>query len=222
MVATISTITTDTLITFVKRTFGDESGVQITDDDIISWANSGVGSIASNLPINEAIASSTTVIGLDRYDLPPDLLAIKEVQVDTTMLTRVDFTEAKTTISSDSVGATSTPYWWYNFANSIFLYPLPSAILPLNIYYNSQPTQVTSATDLLGIPDRYFDLLCHYVMARAYELDENPSMMGAKLNQFEGELKKLSNVDELTRGSFPVVQEYQYGGNEAWDRYYAW
>lgn len=222
MVAPLGTKTAASLITFVKRTFGDESGVQITDDDIISWANTGVANIASNIPINEAIATANTVIGLDKYALPTDILAIKEVQIGTVMLTRVDFTEAKTTISTDAVGATGIPYWWYNFANNVFLYPVPNSILPINIYYNSQPTQIAVTTDLLGIPNRYFDLLCHYVMARAYELDENPSMMGAKLNQFEAELKKLSNVDELTRGSFPVVQEYQYGGNEAWDRYYAW
>ena len=37
-----STYTGTDVSSYVKRQFGDESGVQITDEDIVHWINAGV------------------------------------------------------------------------------------------------------------------------------------------------------------------------------------
>lgn len=220
MVAPLGTKTLLDLKTFIKRTFGDESGVQIVDDDITAWANSGVMEIVSKLPILESVASSTTIIGVDNYALPLNIIEMKGVQVGTRMLKRVDFSEIKSFQTNDSVGYSGQPYYWYTFSNNVYVYPAPNAAVALNLFYNSTPMVVVTDTDKLGIPDRYYDRLCEYVLARAYELDENPSMMTSKLNYFEQKLKEMTGDDQQNSGEFAVVTEYQYG-YDRWD-YSAW
>ena len=217
MVAPLGTHTLDDITKFVYRTFGDESGVQVTSDDVVTWVNNGLNKIANDLPIFESSQTSTTIAGTSVYALPLDVMNLIGVRLDTVFLSKIEFSQAQQMKSGETAGATGAPSYYHTYGNNLHLYPTPSLAQTLIIFYEAYPTKVAVATDKLRIPDRYYELLCHYVLTRAYELDENPSMMTAKMNAYDAEYKKLSEVDKDTAGSFPVVQEYEYGVST-----YAW
>lgn len=58
------------VISHVTRQFGDESGAQISSEDIIRWLNDGQREIASITKFNELVATTNFVPGTYEYPLP--------------------------------------------------------------------------------------------------------------------------------------------------------
>src|ERR1700755_135259 len=93
MVIPIATITLGELQTAVKRTFGDESGVQITDADITRWVNMGCMEIVAQNKILQATASVTGVADQASYSLSSialDMIAIEDVSYNGCSLEQTD------------------------------------------------------------------------------------------------------------------------------------
>lgn len=212
MPTTAGTLHLSDLQTYVKRQFGDESGVQITDADIARWVNIGTMEIVTKNPFNEAILDTPSVIGQQAYSLPTDLIEMLSVEYDSTyMLTSTSFEGMKEILSTNQTQR-GIPQFWYKFANQLFLWPVPSAIKTIRIYYIQAPSRISSPSDLLPIPDRYYDQLCAFVMSKAYELDEDLPSAAAQRQMFEEKLKEKSGIENNMEGSFPVVKDDVYGG----------
>src|SRR3546814_8754991 len=68
--------------TRVKRQFGDESAIQVTDSDILIWINDGQREVAMN---NDGILQETISLDMvgnqDTYPLPTDLLVLRSIRV---------------------------------------------------------------------------------------------------------------------------------------------
>ena len=62
----------------------------------------------------------------------------------------------------------------------------------MTVYFLADPAQVTMLTDTLSLPDKYFQRIVEYVMAQAYELDENFSASAEKLNFMDSKLVSMS------------------------------
>src|ERR1041385_4536998 len=70
------------VMTRIKRQFGDESQVQVTDSDIIRWINDGQRQIVmNNEGLLEQVAYTSTVINQQDYTLPVDLLIMRTVHL---------------------------------------------------------------------------------------------------------------------------------------------
>lgn len=212
MPAPVATRTVGDLLTYVKRQFGDESGVQITDADIIRWCNQGAMAIVSKNPIKQAYADTNTIVGTREYSMPADLISMIAVEYDDKyMLTATSMEGLKELVASHQ-STTGVSEYWYMFANKIFLWPVPSAVVNLRIYYVQAPAGVTVAADLIPVPDRYYELLCKFCMQKAYELDEDLTQAQAQGAGFESGLVSLSNAENVQQGGFHVVAEDWEGG----------
>lgn len=211
MVAPVATKTVGALITDVKRQFGDESGVQITDADIIRWINEGSMEIVSKNPFKQAVSVTTTTAGDDDYDMPADILQMEGVKYDTTMLTATSFSNMVEQIGSYGTQQ-GLPQFWYMYANSIYLWPVPNGAKTLTLYYIQAPTGVTGSGDLLPVPDRYYSRLRDFCLSRAAELDEDTATAMAQRKLFEDKLNEMSNLENTQQGSFHVVREDTDGG----------
>lgn len=211
MVAPIATKTVGNMITDIKRQFGDEAGVQITDADIIRWINEGSMEIISKNPIKEATASTTTVVGTKNYNMPTDIIKMIGVEYDNTFLTATSMEGMKEQAGSFQT-TQGVPQFWYMFANVIYLWPVPSAAKTLVIYYVQAPTGVTNSADLLPIPDRYYGRLRDFCMQRAAELDEDQASAMAQRKLFEDKLNEMTNAEHEQQGAFHVVAEDYDGG----------
>lgn len=196
--------------TYVKRMFGDESGVQITDDDILRWVNAAQQEIVSSNQVLKASATKDTVADDFTYQLGLDITdvqAINSIHIDGVKINYVSFNDAEALILREDPARLSRgrPEFWYEWAGILYLYPTPDKAYTLTVYYQKEPTTLTSNTDTLILPDNYFNRVIEYVMAQAYELDENFGAAETKSSQFDSKLVSMTldeekaNVDTYQR-----------------------
>ncbi len=70
------------VITRVRRTFGDEAAVQVTDDDIIRWINDAQIEVIKH---NEGALQKSDLLDLvanqSTYTMPTDLMILQTLRV---------------------------------------------------------------------------------------------------------------------------------------------
>lgn len=180
----------------VKRQFGDESGTQISDNDIIRWINQGQLSIAQQGEATRTTATTLSVAGQSTYNFPSDsILVLNAVFYDNIPLENYTFEQAQTSLLAEygSTTQTATPFAWYEWENSINLFPIPdSSDVTIKIYCSKTPPTITSLSDNIGLPDTHYEVLLQYVLSQAYELDDDFNSAQIKANQSSAGLKELS------------------------------
>lgn len=191
---------------YVKRQFGDESGVQITDQDIIRWVNSAQLEIVTRTAPIKAKGQTNIVSGQDDYDLTGlNVHQIESVHFDGKYVQNVPFAEAERDIISKetSLEASNIPTLWYEWAGIVTLWPTPNVDITngLTIYYTKMPIPVVLINDALSLPDKYFEAIVSWVLAKAYELDEEfdesanqRSFFDSKVSDQNGEEMESSNM----------------------------
>lgn len=204
------TKTVQHVIDHVKRQFGDESGVQVTDSDIIRWINAGQVEILNKNPILKARAETSVVAGQYEYTLPEDILKIQSITYKGSPIQYKSFQEAQEYIVSyDPTRIKSgSPTLWFEWAGVINLFPTPdtSSDGDLIIYYVKMPVEVTLGVDLLSVPDRYYNTILHYVLEQAYEQDDDWTASGNKSSQFEASVITLANEENYSSiNAYPTI-----------------
>lgn len=199
---------------YIKRQFGDEAGVQLTNSDLLAWINSGQIEICDRNKALKALATTDVVAGQADYTLTGlNVMQIESIHYNSGVLPGQDFAQAQKTIN-DSTGGTgatdllTVPVLWYLWGGVITLWPTPTDNLTggLKIYYTKMPTDLTDLTQTLSIPDKYYNALTSWVMSKAYELDESFAEADAQLQYFE---RALDNRNEEERSAqqvtYPVI-----------------
>ena len=202
-----STYTVQDVLTEIKRTFGDEAGVQITDADIYRWIDRGQIELFSSLEVKKAVSNTNLIAGQSSYDISAlKILKIHSIRVKGLPASFVTFQEfEKYIVPSDPQNtASGTPCLWTEWAGSIQIYPTPDTGYTggLTIYYLPAPAKVVNTTDVLSIPDSYYNKLIDYVLSKAYELDEDPQNSQFKLTQFQQGVSELANRENMPQVAF--------------------
>lgn len=204
------TQTAQNIADHVKRTFGDEAGVQITDPDIIRWINMGQREILTTNMVNQAVSSTSIVGGQSDYDVSTlRILKIQSIYYNGTPLQFRTFQEAEEfVVKEDPLRvASGVPVMWYSWAGIIKLYPVPSLDLAngLTINYQKDFTPVGMLSDLLSIPDTYYNRLVEYVLSSAYELDEDSQNSQYKLSQMSTGLQTMAEQENSPSSTYPTI-----------------
>lgn len=174
----------------VKRVFGDESGVQLTNDDIARWVNEAQVDIAKQNQILPETATLPVTGGTATYSVSsvtPKIDSIASILLDGRRIGNIPISQAEESISlADPEGTeTGAPQFWYEWGGQITFWPVPNRNYTMLIRYTAQPTDITStSSDVLSIPDECFTDVCNYVLMRAYEMDENAEMMAVKQAEY--------------------------------------
>lgn len=204
--------TTADVITAVKRQFGDESSVQINDSDIIRWVNDAQVEIAIKNPeVNAGMVQINVTVGVTAYPLLtaiPDILVVHSIHFDGQYLANMTFTEAQQTIIRSSDTQTSdVPYFWYEYAGVVNLWPKPSTTkaFGLTVFYSKQPTNITTDSAPLTVADSYFKSIVDFCLTQAHELDENFSAAQVKAQQFETSLQVQANRTHAQDAYYPTI-----------------
>lgn len=185
---------------FVKRAFGDESAVQVTDDDIYRWINSAQQEILNKNKILKALATTDLIAGTNEYTFPgQNIQEIQAVHVKGRKIDFVSFQNAEQYILSDNVTdqpSSSDPTIWYEWGGTFYLYPIPdtTVVNGIKIYYVKGPTIVSAQVDLLSVPDEYFNRIIEYCLGQAYEMDEDTQNSQYKLSQFSQGLDLMADA----------------------------
>lgn len=201
----------------VKRAFGDESGVQVTDADIIRWINDGQRQIVMhNEGLLEKVSLADTVANQQEYGLPADCMMLQSVRYkgpsDPSFfrLRGYHLNEFNELIDGwdGSVYTQGTPTAFCVQAGKIELFPIPdySLVGSIKIYYNRAPVDTTLLTDVPEIPVLYHEVLVKYCLAQAYELDEDWQASGIKAQDMAADLNLLRGKDDWKKqDTYPVI-----------------
>lgn len=204
--------------TRVKRQFGDESSVQVTDSDILSWANQGVIDIVmQNDNLLQAVSTTDLIADQGQYTPPTDMLGLRSVSAyiagDTAYsrlkgLNLQDFNTYLDGWDGNYFSSSAYPavYMFYNGLINVF--PRPSTTIEdgLKIYYNRYPTKMVLDTDTIPLPETYHNAVLDYCLQQAYEMDENWEGSGNKAAQVQSSINLLKERQEWqTQETYPVI-----------------
>lgn len=203
----------------VRSGFGDTSGAQLGDPALLSWINDGQREIVNSNPILRSSKFTDLVAGQYDYTFPNDkVLLIEAIYIDGYPIRNMTPQAAREFIQKQDplkAEASEMPEVWYERAGVITFYPKPSKTIAngLKLEYIKNPTSLTALSQLLTIPDRYFNELVNYVTAQALEMDENFDAASYKHRQFRDGLDRLFTKDtvqqeELYGGVLPDAQDY--------------
>lgn len=205
------------ILTRVKRQFGDESGVQVSDADIIRWINEAQRHIVStNEALLEKIALKDSAVNQQSYPLPIDILILHSIsfqdigQVSYTKLKAFSINQFNEYVDGwdGSTFAPGTPSVFTVFAGQLLVFPIPlvSVANAFKIYYTRVPTDVVNNGDTPDLPLLYHDVIVKYCMQQAYETDANFQGVWFKNNEISTDISVLRGRDAWkAEASYPVM-----------------
>lgn len=204
--------------TRVKRTFGDESGVQLTDEDLYRYINDGVRQLVlQNEELLQTLGTISSVVGQQDYALPVDLLILKSVSYkipgqDTFYRLEGksfnDFHELIEGWDSSNSLAQGPPLTYMRYADHISMFPIPdvAGVNNIKIYYNRKPVEVATLVDTPDIPVLYHEVLVKYCLSQAYEMDEDLEAAALKGQQISGDMTLLrGRTSGLPEERYPTI-----------------
>lgn len=192
----------------VKRIFGDESAVQLTDADIIRWINDAQREIVMHSQnLLEKIGTINTVEGQDEYAFPADLLILRSIRYKNDSMQSYSSLQFRSLQDFDtyingwdgSFYGTNDPLVYTTYENTIYVFPTPnvSTTSGLKVLYSRKPVDVTDSLDPLDLPEAYHNAVVKYCLTRAYEMDEDYESSGIQFSQFQNDVTTLMNREKL-------------------------
>lgn len=201
--------TVNDLADHVRRAFGDEASIQISDADILRWTNAGMREIVSTHKILKQKASASIIADQYEYDISDiNILQIQKIRVANRPVEFRSFQEFEEYIQDEDPNRSRSgqPTLWYKWGETLGFWPTPDGSVAgqIDIYYLARAAEVQQTTDNIDLPDEYFNRLVEYVLSQAYELDEDNENSGFKLGQFQQGLDRMA-------GDFDRPQNQYYG-----------
>lgn len=195
---------TQDVITRVRRIFGDDAAVQVTDADVMRWINDGMVEIIKH---NEGALQKTDLIdlvaGQSQYSLPTDFLILRSLRFKYTDMLSFSIIRYKSMQEFDeSIDGwdgtgygTARPQFFTMYEDAVTLFPTPDTSVTdgLKILYNQKPTDVTGLSDTLSLPLIYHNTVVKYCLHQASLLDEDHEPALMYKTDFNTDVKVLSN-----------------------------
>lgn len=205
------------VMTAVKRQFGDESGVQLENDDIIRWINDAQDTIVAKNKVLKAKSSTTSVENQATYTFPTDNIhQIESIHYGGVRIPNMTFAQAEDQIftADPNLTALGEPVLWYEWAGTFTFWPAPQTVKSIDLYYTQRPTPIQFETDYLSVPDKYYQDVIRYVMQQAYEMDEDIQSSQLKQKQFDDSLNEKSEEERtaqnMTYDTITVYSDYTF------------
>jgi hypothetical protein len=204
-----TTRTVGEVLVYVQRQFGDESGVQITNDDILRWINAGQEEIFRRSEPLKATTYANIVAGQKDYVLPPNVLRVQAIYVNGIPVEERSTQQVEEYILHEDpqyIGQ-GQPVIWSEWGGTFSFYPTPdrNSTNGMTLKYVKLPVKAADITSTLSIPDAYYNRLIEYVLGQAYELDENLAAAAAKNEQFDSNLGQQQIQNEILSNTYPTI-----------------
>lgn len=200
--ATLAQIKTD-----IKRTFGDESGVQVTDADIVRWANNAqLQVVLENESLMQTSALADVVTGTAEYALPTNLLILQGLAYKGPSDTSFNRLRGMDRVKFDEYiegwdGSTyqqGLPLVYFVWAGKVTLYPTPdhTKVGAIKVYYNRRPVDLVNDADVSELPELYHNAITNICLTNAYEMDEDWDSVSNKGQQVNADIKLLRGRED--------------------------
>lgn len=210
------------VITRVRRVFGDDAAVQVTDADVMRWINDGQVEIVKH---NEGALQKTDLIdlvaGQAQYTLPADFLILRSLRFKySDMLSFSAIRYKNMQQFDDSIDgwdgtayAQDRPLFFTMYEGKITLFPIPdrSVVDGLKVLYNYKPVEVTGLSDVLSLPLIYHNTIFKYCMLQASLLDEDLEPATLYRSDFQTDINTLSGKETTDPiDTYPTITVLDY------------
>lgn len=210
------------VVTRVRRKFGDEAAVQVSNDDVIRWINDGQVEIVKR---NDGALQKSDVVNLvanqSQYTLPADLLILRTLRykfADMQSFTRLKYQSMQqfdeTMDGWDGTLVTADhPQYFTMFEGKAILFPTPGQSMTggLKALYNQKPTDVVNLMDSLALPLIYHNTIEKYCMWQASLMDEDHEPAQAYRGDFQSDMDMLQTREsQEATATYPTITILDY------------
>ncbi len=210
------------VVTRVRRTFGDEAAVQVSDEDVFRWINDAQVAIVKN---NEQALPTTAFVNLvanqSTYTLPADYLMLQTLRWKFSSMTSYQRLRFKSMQQLDEEidGWDGTNYpagnpVFYTLSdNTAILFPTPDESMTsgLKVLYSRKPTDVDNLSDSLTLPLIYHDTVVKYCLWQASMLDDDNETALMHQANFTADKEELLNKEiKEPLSTYPVITTREF------------
>ena len=180
----MATMTVGDVVTRVQRQFGDESGVQVTNADIIRWINDCAReTVSQHENLFQNFATTVAVVNQMDYALASNLITIQSISykdVGQNSFYPLRWVAPKE-MSEYFAGWDGTDYpsdvplvFTRSTASGFFtVFPAPQSAGTFKVVGSAYSTNIDDVNDVLPLPEYYHQMVLEYCLMKAYEMDED-------------------------------------------------
>lgn len=205
-------LTGEEIATRVKRIFGDESGVEIEDADILRWINDGQLDIARRTSCIHRVTELGAIAGVTQYAIPFDFLFFKRATYNGRLLSSIPFqTLDKMYPNRDVNPAIGTPEYISVLGADFLIYPAPEStgVMNLDLTYVGRPVSMTALTETPELPAVYQEALVRFCLMRTKEQDEDWTVARGIRDEYEALVIDTHHGQQTqSNDHYPVVIDW--------------
>jgi uncharacterized protein DUF6682 len=175
-----------------------------SDAQLNTWINDALRDVARRTETLQKLTTLAVVAGTRNYTMPTDLIRCHRMEFDPGTGTIYPL-EARQFYELDQIWGTNQQmtraypdyYAFYGFPPTlqVYLYPVPSQSGNLNVFYYRLPAVASSDSDVLDIPEGWWDLISLFGEYMALRKDADPRFADAKQIYEE----KVGQMIDMTR-----------------------
>lgn len=203
-----STKTAQDVMNYVVRQFGDESAVQIEDDDIQSWIDISQSELAVDEDFNKRLVTRKVYKGTNEYTFPNrKILLVQSMHINNKKIKYKSFQQFQEDMEHETDSErTGVPEMWTEWGGTFRIFPTPDEDYDLSLYVIVAPEAITSPASVLTVPDRLYPTLLKKVMVHAYKLDENFDAAGFNEQSIENDIQKRREYSNMSAiDTYPTI-----------------
>lgn len=104
-----------------------------------------------------------------------------------------------------------TPVYWYNYADTIRVFPVPASADTVTVRYYKKPTELTSDAQVPEVPSEFGEILVVGAAYRVLQVKDNYDQAGVHQNKYDELLQKLVNKYSYKQvGTVPRMRINRY------------
>lgn len=211
------------IIKRVQRVFGDESEVQVTEDDVLRWVNDAqTEAVSQHSGLLQTEGFIDAIENVSDYTLPTDLFTLSHAFYLSSgtyyalrFMSLLAFNEYIDGWSGDTY-ATGVPLvFTRTLADKITIFPKPNEALVagLKLIYSRYPVAVVDSSSALDLPEYYHLYILNYCLMNAYEMDEDWEAVDKKTAIVQSTLNFMNGREswfgqEKYPSVMPVIEDY--------------
>lgn len=186
------TLALNDLLSELRARVAEPNSGYYTKEELVRWLNLGLRDFCTRTKLLRTSATANSVIGQKKYALPTDYQIMEKAFYDSTELTPLTDDElmgATTRTGIDTAGA-SRAYYVRGAADSglcLFLYPVPSAIKVIEIWYVAQPDALSDVSPNMLLPQEW----CHAILLFAESMAHRKQRQLADAKFAQDQYKEL-------------------------------
>lgn len=201
----------------IRNQFYEASTAFVGDDEIRAYLWDAECDLGSTLHCNQVTTALTTSASVQEYSRPTGYEAIHRIQYSGVRLKKVDFRELEAQDSPGYSGSqySGNPTSYYEWADKIGLWPIPTTAATVNVWGVAQPAVITSSSTAFSIPVQFTPYLADYALYRMYLKDQDDGRADVHEKLWEDNKAKALRMWYKRRYTdrFPTVKTeevYQY------------